>query len=126
MYYNVCVPHAQLYILASIAALIIASTALFTLVRTNGHGDFATWLSGGGVLLGNNAPHIADFADFGERGAIKYRYAAMGSGASATFQKRYMTGLPQEKVNKFLTTVFNEQLGRFYQAASREKYNLLT
>lgn len=76
-------------------------------------------------VLGNNAPHIADFADFADRGAIKYRYAAMGGGASTTFQKRYMAGLTHDKVQKILSTVFVEQLGRFYQAASREKCNLL-
>jgi nicotinamidase-related amidase len=76
-------------------------------------------------VLGNNAPRITDFADLGERGAIKYRYAAMGSGSSSTFQKLFCDGLPMEKVQAILRAVFVEQLGKFYAAASREKCDLL-
>lgn len=76
-------------------------------------------------VLGNNAPQISDFADLRDRGAIKYRYAAMGGGFSTTFQKRYMAGLEREKVRRYLTSVFVDQLGRFYQAAQHEKCNLL-
>lgn len=76
-------------------------------------------------VLGNNAPHIADFADLGERGAIKYRYAAMGGGFSTTFQKRFCAGLSLEKTRRVLSSVFLEQLGRFYRAATRERTNLL-
>lgn len=43
-------------------------------------------------VLGNAAPHIADFADYKARGAIKYRYAAMGRGESRSFQKMYESG----------------------------------
>lgn len=76
-------------------------------------------------VLGNNAPRITEFADLGDRGAIKYRYASMGKGSSTTFQKLYAKGLPMEKVKTILHTVFGEQLGRFYAAASPEKCNLL-
>lgn len=76
-------------------------------------------------VLGNSAPRIADFADWNDRGAIKYRYASMGGGASTTFQKLYMRGLPLERVRAILNTVFGEQLGRFYAAASRERCDLL-
>ena len=76
-------------------------------------------------VLGNNAPHIAGFADFRNRGGIKYRYASMGSGFSTTFQKLYCQGLSEEKIKKFLKAIFVEQLGRFYQAATLEHVNLL-
>lgn len=76
-------------------------------------------------VLGNSAPRIADFADYGDRGAIKYRYASMDGGVSTTFQKLYMNGLPMEKVQRILRTVFAEQLGRFYAAASRERCDLI-
>lgn len=77
------------------------------------------------AVLGNNAPRVADFADHGGRGAIKYRYAAMGGGASTTFQKRYMAGLSPALTRRFLHEVFSEQLGRFYRAGARERVNLL-
>jgi len=76
-------------------------------------------------VLGNNAPRITDFADSGGRGALKYRYAAMGGGFSSTFQKLYCAGLSREKTEYYLTTVFREQLGRFYSAATLERVNLL-
>ena len=76
-------------------------------------------------VLGNNAPRITQFADLEERGALKYRYAAMGGGFSDTFQKLYSNGLSREKTEQYLTTVFAEQLGRFYDAAALERCNLL-
>lgn len=76
-------------------------------------------------VLGNNAPRIVDFADLGGRGALKYRYAAMGGGFSHTFQDHYCKGLSREKTEYFLNIVFKEQLGRFYKAAQRENENLL-
>lgn len=76
-------------------------------------------------VLGNNAPRITAFADSGGRGALKYRYAAMGGGFSSTFQKLYCAGLSQEKTEAYLTEVFDDQLGRFYRAAEREQTNLL-
>ncbi len=75
-------------------------------------------------VLGNVAPHIADFADLGRRGAIKYRYASMGSGFSNTFQKLFNT-LSIEKIKRILDIVFIEQLGRFYAASKAESYNIL-
>ena len=77
------------------------------------------------AVLGNNAPRIADFADYAERGALKYRYASMGGGFSSTFQKHYMQGMPAAEVQRILDTVFREQLGRFYAARSHEKCDLL-
>ncbi|MEK8023596.1 MAG: phosphotransferase [Candidatus Hydrogenedentota bacterium] len=76
-------------------------------------------------VLGNTAPRIADFADSGERGALKYRYASMSGGASTTIQKLYRDGIPVDELRGILRTVFVEQLGRFYSAATRESVNLL-
>jgi protein-tyrosine phosphatase/nicotinamidase-related amidase/aminoglycoside phosphotransferase (APT) family kinase protein len=75
-------------------------------------------------VLGNSAPRITDFADWGERGAIKYRYAAMGEGVASTFQRLYRDGLPQAEVNRILDTVFGEQLARLYSAPEREAVDL--
>ncbi|GAB4317302.1 MAG: hypothetical protein Kow0069_19970 [Promethearchaeota archaeon] len=76
-------------------------------------------------VLGNNAPQVAAFADFGGRGAIKYRYAAMGGGSSRTFQRLYCEGAFLHEVKRVLDAVFLEQLGRFYRAATLERCNLL-
>ncbi len=76
-------------------------------------------------VLGNNAPQIAEFADFGDRGAIKYRYASMGGSFSETFQKQYMGGVPLETVQRVIDTVFGEQLYRLYKAATLEECDLL-
>jgi protein-tyrosine phosphatase/nicotinamidase-related amidase len=75
-------------------------------------------------VLGNSAPRITEFADFAERGGLKYRYAAMGGGFSTTFQKMYMQGLNKEKTERILRTVFEEQLGRFYTAGTLERVDL--
>ncbi len=76
-------------------------------------------------VLGNSAPRISDFADFGGRGALKYRYASMGAGPVSTFQKRYLQGMSAEAVRRALHTVFVEQLGRLYAAEELESCNLL-
>lgn len=76
-------------------------------------------------VMGNNAPQISDFADFNERGAIKYRYASMGGSFSTTFQKEFQNGLAPEKVEQILDTVFGEQLMRLYKAATLESGDLL-
>ncbi len=77
------------------------------------------------AVLGNSAPQITEFADFEERGALKYRYASMGGGFSSTFQRQFAQGLAQERVQQILDTVFLEQLGRLYAAARLERCNLL-
>ena len=76
-------------------------------------------------VLGNAAPHIGEFADFGERGAIKYRYASMTGDRTTTFQKRYMGGAPLDQIRGILDAVFREQLGRLYKAATLERCDLL-
>ncbi len=76
-------------------------------------------------VLGNVAPRITDFADWGERGAIKYRYASMGGGITTTLQRLYMDGLPQSALEKIFDTIFAEQLARLYSSAEREAVDLL-
>ncbi|MCA9682743.1 MAG: isochorismatase family protein [Myxococcales bacterium] len=76
-------------------------------------------------VLGNNAPSISDFADIGERGAIKYRYASMGGSFSTTLQKSYQAGAPAAEIGRVLDLVFGEQLARFYKAAILESVDLL-
>lgn len=76
-------------------------------------------------VLGNNAPAITDFADFEDRGAIKYRYASMGGAVATTLQKEVQRGLPLDEVRGVLDVVFKEQLGRFYRAAREERADLL-
>ena len=77
------------------------------------------------AVLGNSAPSITDFADLGERGAIRYRYASMGGGFSTTFQKLYSAGADLERLGRILDSVFREQLGRLYGAAQLERLDLL-
>ena len=76
-------------------------------------------------VLGNSAPHITEFADLNGRGGLRYRYAAMGDGFSTTFKKMYTEGVEQERIERYLKIVFADQLGRFYQAATLERTNLL-
>ncbi|MHC5019294.1 MAG: isochorismatase family protein [Planctomycetota bacterium] len=76
-------------------------------------------------VLGNNAPQISEFADYGDRGAIKYRYASMGGTFSTTLQKAYMGGRPLPEIRTILETVFGEQLMRLYKAATLEHVDLL-
>ncbi len=76
-------------------------------------------------VLGNNAPRIVEFVESGGRCALKYRYAATGGGFSSTFQEHYMKGLNTARTKGYLSTVFQEQLGRFYKSATLEKSNLL-
>ncbi|MBM3418112.1 MAG: isochorismatase family protein, partial [Bacteroidetes bacterium] len=76
-------------------------------------------------LLGNNAPMIVDFADFGNKGCIKYRYASMGNSTSTVFQKKYMSGADLNEIKSLLKTIFEDQLGRLYKGKSFEHRNLL-
>lgn len=76
-------------------------------------------------VLGNNAPSIVDFCELENRGAIKYRYAAMLDGNVRTFQKVYASMTDGTGLDRIIDTVFGEQLGRLFEAASTEKLNLL-
>lgn len=77
------------------------------------------------MVLGNNAPAIAEYADFNDFGAIKYRYAAMGAGPTRSFQSIYQSGAALQKIYTYLDAVFVHQLGRLYRAAVLEKRDLL-
>ena len=76
-------------------------------------------------VLGNNAPNIVDFAELEDRGAIKYRYAAMLDNGVKTFQKYYAAVNDVDKIKHKLEIVFKKQLGRLYEASNNEKLNLL-
>lgn len=76
-------------------------------------------------VLGNNAPQVSEFADFKDKGAIKYRYASMGGAFSTTFQKMVETGAPQVELDAVLDSVFGEQLSRLYKARTLEQTDLL-
>ncbi|MGD9584295.1 MAG: isochorismatase family protein [Lysobacterales bacterium] len=77
------------------------------------------------AVLGNSAPRIVDFADFKGRGALKYRYAAIGRSPARSFQQLYQDGLPQPAVDRVLDEVFGDQLNRLYVAAQAERCDLL-
>ena len=77
------------------------------------------------AVLGNSAPRIVDFADLGGRGALKYRYAAIGRAPPRSFQKLYESGLEQARIERILDEVFVDQLGRLYLAAQAERCDLL-
>jgi hypothetical protein len=68
---------------------------------------------------------IADFADLGDKGCIKYRYASMGNGSSTVFQKKYMSGADLNEIKSLLKIVFEDQLGRLYNGKTFENRNLL-
>lgn len=76
-------------------------------------------------VMGNSAPTIVDFAEIGDRGGIKYRYAAMLGGKVQTFQDLYEKGMNQKEIASVLDIVFRRQLGRLYEAARLEKLDLL-
>ena len=76
-------------------------------------------------VLGNNAPQISEFADFDDRGGIKYRYASMGGSFTTTLQKLVERGDTLSEVSDVLHAVFGEQLYRLYQARTLEQTNLL-
>ncbi|MFH2008982.1 MAG: isochorismatase family protein [bacterium] len=76
-------------------------------------------------VLGNRAPSIKGFIDFGDRAGIKYSFASMGSGAIHTFQELYMSGLSAERTEAILREVFQDILEPFYSAALYERLPLL-
>ena len=77
------------------------------------------------AVLGNAAPQVSDFADLADRGAIKYRYAAMGRDRSRSLQKLYESGADDDRMGRIFDAVFSEQLGRLYRAATLERVDLL-
>ncbi|MBV1920084.1 MAG: isochorismatase family protein, partial [Pseudomonadales bacterium] len=76
-------------------------------------------------VLGNNAPAISEYADMQRRGAIKYRYASMGTGKARSLQECFQTNVGQEKLHSYLDAIFSEQMGRLYRASVRDTQDLL-
>ncbi|MCB1159242.1 MAG: isochorismatase family protein, partial [Leptospiraceae bacterium] len=77
-------------------------------------------------VLGNNAPSVVDFAELEDRGAIKYRYAAMlDNNEVRTFQKLYALSDDLQEIENILRIVFTQQLGKMYSAANHETLNLM-
>lgn len=76
-------------------------------------------------ILGNNAPAVRGFVDFGAHAGIKYSFAAMGQGDVRTFKNVYTGGAGAAEVDAILRAVFTEVLGPFYEAARYERLPLL-
>ncbi|MBS2026961.1 MAG: isochorismatase family protein [Deltaproteobacteria bacterium] len=75
------------------------------------------------AVLGNAAPSIIDFADDAERGAIRYRYAAMGKGDVRSFQKLYSQA--DASAPKVIREALGEVLAPLYAAATHEPLDLI-
>ncbi len=75
-------------------------------------------------ILGNDAPSVLGFADFGECAGIKYAYAAMGGADVKTFKQLYESGIPAERVQAILDETFGGILGRFYAVSHYERLPL--
>jgi protein-tyrosine phosphatase/nicotinamidase-related amidase len=72
-------------------------------------------------VLGNSAPSVRGFVDFGERAGIKYSFASMGHGAVRTLKTLFDRGTPVDRLEGILRDVFDAILGRLYAAASYER-----
>jgi protein-tyrosine phosphatase/nicotinamidase-related amidase len=75
-------------------------------------------------VLGNHAPSVKGFVDFGARAGIKYAFASMG-GQVQTLKSLYSAGASQERIDAVLQGVFGDVLGRLYAAAQYERMPLL-
>jgi protein-tyrosine phosphatase/nicotinamidase-related amidase len=75
-------------------------------------------------VLGNHAPSVKGFVDFGARAGIKYAFASMG-GQVQTLKSLYSGGAPQHRIDAVLQGVFGDILGRLYAAAQYERMPLL-
>jgi protein-tyrosine phosphatase/nicotinamidase-related amidase len=76
-------------------------------------------------VLGNHAPTVRGFADLGERAAIRYAFASMGSGAVRTFKALYESGADDAQIAYTLDQAFEVVLGRFQAVAQYERLPLL-
>lgn len=76
-------------------------------------------------ILGNAAPTVRGFAEIGERGGLKFAFAAMGQGRVRTFKSLFEFGAPVERLCEIARTVFEDVLGRFYRVAQKERISLL-
>ncbi|MCW8133762.1 MAG: isochorismatase family protein, partial [Planctomycetota bacterium] len=76
-------------------------------------------------ILGNNAPSVRGFVDFGERAGIKYSFAAMGEGSVTSLKALFERGEDPRRIARILQDTFKVVLGPFYAAARYEKLPLL-
>src|SRR4029077_7680809 len=77
-------------------------------------------------VLGNNAPRVRGFVDFGDRAGLKYSYAAMGQGGVRTLQSMFAAGHPPPQLASIVEIAFDEILGPLYAAARYERLPLFS
>jgi nicotinamidase-related amidase len=77
-------------------------------------------------VLGNNAPRVRGFVDFGDRAGLKYSYAAMGQGGVRTLQAMFAADIPTPQLASLVRTAFEEILGPLYAAARYERLPLFS
>ncbi len=75
-------------------------------------------------VLGNHAPSVKGFVDFGLRAGIKYAFASMG-GKVSTLKTMFESDAPQDRIDDVLRGVFDDILGHLYAAAQYERMPLL-
>lgn len=76
-------------------------------------------------ILGNSAPGVRGFVDFGERAGIRYAFASMGKGKVKTLKSLFDNNAPQEEIEDVLRATFEDILGKFYSAAQHERLPLI-
>lgn len=76
-------------------------------------------------ILGNSAPGVRGFVDFGERAGIRYAFASMGKGKVKTLKSLFDNNAPQEEIEDVLRATFEDILGKFYSAAQYERLPLI-
>jgi protein-tyrosine phosphatase/nicotinamidase-related amidase len=76
-------------------------------------------------VLGNHAPRVRGFVDFGDRAGLKYSYAAMGQGNVRTLQSLFAANSATRRLVSVVHSTFTEILGPLYSAARYERLPLL-
>jgi protein-tyrosine phosphatase/nicotinamidase-related amidase len=76
------------------------------------------------AILGNAAPRVRGFVDFGERAGLRYSYAAMGRGRIRTLKSLFEDGTSTEAIIHVLRTVTDEVFAPFFAAARYERLPL--
>jgi len=75
-------------------------------------------------ILGNSAPSVRGFVDFGARAGIRYSYAAMGRGRIRTLKSLFEHDTPIDQLREVIRTVFDEVFAPFFAAARYEQLPL--
>lgn len=78
------------------------------------------------AILGNHAPTLRGYADLGDRAALRFAFASMGSGKVKTFKSLVEGDAPLSQIGDVLDEVFERVLGRFQAAAQYERLPLLS